>query len=140
MKKNLFTLSIVMFLLIAFTDKTFAQRDAGGTSGGGSIPPQPCATSFARNNGDGTCNGQAEIRLYFMQAPLIAPTLLDVIYQGESLLTNPLPIEGNINDLSTKGYISYCLPVSNIPPAVKLTVVFKYEGTGQENCALEGTN
>ena len=138
MKKQIFTLSIVTFLLILSSNKIFAQRDAGGSAGG--TPPQPCPTQFTRNNGDGTCGGQAQIRLYFTTPPLFAPTLENILFNGEPLLTNGYPITGNIADLATKGYISYCLPMSNIPPAIKLTTIWRYDGTGQDDCVLSGTN
>ena len=137
MKKHV-TFAIITFLLVS--TGAMAQRDAGGSSGGTPTPPQPCPTHFTRNNGDGTCGGNAQIRLYFTTAPTVAPTLENIFYNGESLLTNPMPIAGNLNDLATKGYISYCLPLSNIPPAIKLTVVFKYATTGQEDCVLSGNN
>jgi hypothetical protein len=139
MKKQIFTIGIVTLLLIFSSENTFAQRDAGGSSGGG-VTPQVCPTDFVRNNGDGTCGGNAQIRLFFNQAPEFAPELISIIYNGENLLTNPMPVSGNIADLATKGYIGYCLPLANIPPAVKLTVVFRYAGTGQEDCVLTGTN
>lgn len=131
---------LAIFLLTGFfSNNLFAQRDAGGSSdGSGAI--QPCATSFVRNNGNGTCDGQAQIRLYFTQAPIYAPTLENIIYNGEPLLTNGMPITGNISDLATLGYVSYCLPTSNIPAAVKLTLVLKYNSSAQEDCILSGTN
>ena len=125
---------------IFLTNKTFAQRDAGGSSSGGGVPPQPCPTSFTRNNGDGTCGGEAQIRLYFTQAPTYAPTLENIYYNGQPLITNIMPIEGDVADLATKGYISYCLPTANIPPAIKLTVVFRYTQSTQDDCSLDGTN
>ena len=139
MKKQI---SICLIIIAAlFSDKTFAQRGAGGSSDGtGGLPPQPCPTSFSRNNGDGTCDGQAQIRLYFSQVPDYAPTLENILYNGAPLLTNGFPITGDIADLATKGYISYCLPTSNIPPAIKLTVVFRYTNSVQDDCTLSGNN
>ena len=136
MKKILFT---IFLLTCFFSNNIFAQRDAGGSSDGlGGV--QPCATSFVRNNGNGSCDGQAQIRLFFSQAPLYAPTLESILYNGEPLLTNGLPVSGNINDLATLGYISYCLPTSNIPPAIKLTLVLKYNHSTQDDCVLSGNN
>lgn len=140
MKKQILTICLMILGTIIFSSSSFAQRDAGGSSDGNTTPPQPCPTAFARNNGNGTCGGQAQIRLYFTQAPLVAPTLENILYQGEPLLTNAYPISGNVADLATQGYISYCLPTSNIPPAIKLTVIYKYASSGQEDCMLSGTN
>ncbi len=141
MKKQFFTFCIIAVSALTFSNKTFSQtRDAGGSGDGTSTPPQPCPTAFARNNGDGTCGGAAQIRLFFNVAPAFAPTLENIFYDGVSLLTNATPISGDIADLASKGYISYCLPTSNIPPAVKLTVIFKYPNSTQEECVLHGSN
>lgn len=139
MKKPI-TFTLVILFSFIFCGKTYAQRDAGGSADGNIDVPQPCPTAFSRNNGDGTCGGAAQIRLYFTEAPVFAPTLENILYNGDPLLTNGYPITGNVADLATKGYISYCLPTSNIPPAIKLTVIFKYANTGQEDCVLTGTN
>ena len=139
MKKNIFTLCLIISSLL-FSDKIFAQRDTGGSSDGSGAPPQPCPVSFVRNNGDGTCGGQAQIRLYFSQVPSYAPTLENILYNGEPLLTNGYPIYGNVADIATKGYISYCIPTSNIPAAIKLTVIFRYRNSVQDDCVLTGTN
>ena len=117
-QKKSFAILILLFCSFIFSYTTKAQRGAGG-SADGLTPPQPCAVNFTRNNGDGACAGQAQIRLYFSQAPIYAPTLENILYNGEPLLTNAFPIEGKISDLATLGYISYCLPTSNIPPAIK---------------------
>lgn len=140
MKKLTLSFGLVFLTILIFPGQIFAQRDAGGSADGTTAAPQPCPTAFARNNGDGTCGGQSEIRLYFTQAPVYAPTLENIYYNGESLLTNGFPVNGNIADLAVKGYISYCLATTNIPPAIKLTVVFRYINSTQENCVLEGNN
>lgn len=141
MKKQIITFCIIAVSALIFSNKSFSQtRDAGGSGDGTSTPPQPCPTTFTRNNGDGTCSGSAQIRLYFNQAPSFAPVVQDILYNGSSLLTNPTPVTGEFADLATKGYISYCLSTSNIPPAVKLTVILKYPNSTQEECILSGNN
>ncbi len=142
MKKQILSLCIVMACALTFSNTTFAQsaRDAGGSSDGSGLPPQPCPTAFTRNNGDGACGGAAQIRLYFSQAPSYAPTLQNILYNGQPLFTNMSPITGNIADLATKGYISYCIPTSNIPPAIKLEVILKYTNSTQDYCVLSGSN
>ena len=138
MKKIVFTLFILFVFNI--TNKTFAQvRDGGGSaSGDGYIAPQPCPTAFTRNNGDGTCGGDAQIRLYYTTPPTVAPILQNILYNGAPLYTNNYPITGNLTDYASKGYVSFCLPTSNIPPAIKLTLIINYPG-GQE-CNIAGTN
>ena len=132
-------LNILMLLsgICIFSGTAFAQRDAGG-SADGLTPPQPCPTSFTRNNGDGTCSGEAQIRLFYSTPPTIAPTLQTILYNGEPLLNNS-PIVGNLADYSTNGYVSFCLPTNNIPPAIKLTLVIYYVNTTQQECTISGT-
>ena len=120
-----------------FSGTAFAQRDAGG-SADGLTPPQPCPTSFVRNNGDGTCGGQSQIRLYYTTPPTIAPTLQTILYNGESIL-NSGPITGDLANYSTNGYVTFCLPANNIPPAIKLTLVIYYINATQQECTISGT-
>ena len=150
MKRKLLTLAIFIFTICISSTNTFAQTapgDSGGGSGGGTIDgggtttttPQPTGTEFFRNNGDGTCNGMAQIRLYYATAPTIAPTLDNIIYNGAPLIANFVPTGSILADLTTKGYFSFCLPTSNSPPAIKLTVQYHYGGTTQ-SAELSGTN
>ena len=137
-KRKSFVLSVLFFL--SFSTGAWAQRDAGGSNdGSGGVPVQPCPSHFTRNNGDGTCNGAAQIRLFYTTPPAVAPVLVDILYQGESLLTNGLPVTGNLADYATKGYIGVCLPTNNIPPAIKLTLVLFYPGSTQPECIISGT-
>lgn len=136
--KKILTSVIVLLSLSFFSTKTFSQiRDGGGSADGGA-PTQPCPVHFTRNNGDGTCGGEAQIRLYYTTAPTVAPILQSIIYQDNPLYTNALPITGNISDYATKGYVSFCLPTSNIPPAIKLTLVINYPNSSQQ-CTISGT-
>lgn len=131
MKKNLTIFAAIIFTCCLFTTKTFAQRDAGGSSSGNTIP-EPCPTNFKRNNGDGTCGGSAQIRLSFSQSPSYAPTLVGLWYDDGTPITNIfLPVPGDISDLSAKGYISYCLMGGNIPPAKKIVAQFYFPHTNQ---------
>lgn len=147
MKKNLLAFALLLSISI-FSSKTFAQTVPGGDSGGGgtidgggttSTTPQPTGIDFYRNNGDGTCNGEAQIRLYYSTAPTIAPTLDNIIYNDQPLIANFVPVTSILGDLTTKGYFSFCLPVSNVPPAIKLTIQYHYDGTSQ-TAELSGTN
>ena len=148
MKKNLLRFSVLLLSICFFSAKTIAQTTPGGDSGGGgtidgggttTTTPQPLGVEFFRNNGDGTCNGQAQIRLYYTTAPTIAPTLDNIIYNGSPLIANFVPTGSVLADLTTKRYLSFCLPTSNIPPAIKLTIYYHYNGTSQ-SADLSGTN
>ena len=134
-KKILSTIVIVLSISL-FSSESFAQRIAGGSSGGNAA--QPCPTSFTRNNGDGTCGGEAQIRLYYDIPPTVAPTLENILYQGNPLFTNGMPIVGDMTEYATTGYVSFCLPTSNIPPAVKLTLNINYQGSTQADCVIAG--
>ncbi|MDQ6757984.1 MAG: hypothetical protein M3004_13740, partial [Bacteroidota bacterium] len=131
-----------------FSAKSFAQATPGGSADGGttvdgggttSTTPQPLGVQFMRNNGDGTCGGNAQIRLYYNTAPTIAPTLDNIIYNGAPLIANFVPKGSILSDLTTKGYFSFCLPTSNIPPAIKLTIQYHYQSTPQ-SAELSGNN
>lgn len=150
MKKQLLTLAVILSLSI-FSTTTFGQDDTGGSAGGGGTPPdlsggtgtiptQPTGVHFTRNNGDGTCGGVAQIRMYYTVAPTVQPELTQVYYQGQPLYSNFSPVKGNIADFATKGYVSYCLSTSNIPPAIKLTLTYKPGGTNQPLTQISGTD
>lgn len=149
MKKKI--LSFVAFAAITlFTSNAFAQDTPGGESGGGGTPPpdgsattipaQPAAAHFTRNNGDGTCGDKAQIRMYYTVAPTVAPVLTQIYYEGQPLFSNFVPVNGNITDFASKGYVSFCLTTTNIPPAIKLTLHYNPGGTGQEAKQISGTD
>ena len=131
MKPKLLAVCIVILISTFISNKTFAQRDAGGSSSGSPIP-EPCPTGLKRNNGDGTCGGSGQIRLSFGQSPTYAPTLIHLWYDDGTPVTNIiLPVDGDITDLASKGYISYCLQGGNIPPSKKIVAQFYYPNTNQ---------
>ena len=146
MKKKLLSLTVIVMSLFLVSTSSMAQT-APGDSGGGippdgsgtSIPAQPLGYHFTRNNGDGTCGGEAQIRLYYTTAPTVAPVLTQIYYQGAPLYTNLMPVTGNLSTYATKGYVSFCLPTSNIPPAIKLTLTYNPGGTGQAADEISGT-
>jgi hypothetical protein len=127
---------MLLFMCVLSTT-AFAQRDAGGSSGG--VPPQPCPDHFTRNNGDGTCGGEAQIRAYYTTLPTVAPVLQSILYNGAPLYDN-VPVVGDMSNYATTGYVSFCLPTSNIPPAIKLTLIINYTGSTQPDCVIEGTD
>ena len=149
MKKKLFSLAVIVLSICLFSAKTFAQPapgddGSGGTppDGGGTgttIPAQPLGYHFTRNNGDGTCGGEAQIRMYYTTAPTVAPQLTQIYYNGAPLYTNFLPVTGDIAGYASKGYVSFCLSTANIPPAIKLTLTYTPGGTGQAADEISGT-
>ena len=148
MKKTLLSLTVVLFMTF-FSTNVFAQPAPGDDGSGGvlppdlggtpSVPPQPLAYHFTRNNGDGTCGGEAQIRMYYTTAPTVAPVLTQIYYQGAPLYTNFLPVSGDIAGYATKGYVSFCLSTANIPPAIKLALTYTPGGTGQAADQISGT-
>ncbi len=125
-----------MLSITVFSTTTYAQRSAGGSSDG-SCTPQPTPVSFKRNNGEGTCGNNAEIRLKFNQSPTEGPVLIGLMYDdGTPVLNTVLPVTGNSSELDHKGYISYCLLGGNISPAKKLIAIFHYPGGCQDDTIL----
>ena len=142
----------VTFLVLSFliiSNITFAQEDSGGySSGGGGTPPdgsgttvtpQPLPFHFTRNNGDGTCGGQAQIRMYYSTAPTTIPVLSQIYYNGEPLFSNFTPVNGDVSTYASTGYVSFCLSQSNIPPAIKLTLTYTASSI-QQNQTISGTD
>lgn len=151
MKKRLLTFSILALSFCIASTNTYAQGDTGGAAGsGGTIegggttvaasPTQPLGIHFTRNNGDGTCGERAQIRLYYNVAPTVAPVLTQIYYNDQPLYTNLLPVTGNIADFASKGYVSFCLPTANIPPAIKLTLTYNPGGSSQPAATISGTD
>lgn len=147
MKKRLLTFAILIIAL-SITSTGFAQGDTGGSAGGGTggtsgggttVAAQPLGIHFTRNNGDGTCGGQAQIRMYYTTAPTVAPVLTQIDYNGSPLYANFAPVTGDISNYATQGYVSFCLNTSNIPPAIKLILTYTPGGTGQLADQISGT-
>ncbi|HUS03174.1 MAG TPA: hypothetical protein VMY77_15655 [Chitinophagaceae bacterium] len=146
MKKRLLTFA-VLIISLTITSTSFAQDDTGGSAGGGTggtsgggttVVAQPTAIHFTRNNGDGTCGMQAQIRMYYTTAPTAAPVLTQIWYNGAPLYSNFTPVTGDISNYATKGYVSFCLPTSNIPPAIKLTL--DYSPSATQTATISGTD
>ncbi|HUS03175.1 MAG TPA: hypothetical protein VMY77_15660 [Chitinophagaceae bacterium] len=148
MKQKLMAGLIVLSFLV-ISNITFAQEDSGGYAGGGggtppegsgtTVTPQPTPFHFTRNNGDGTCGGQAQIRMYYTTAPTTAPVLTQIYYNGGPLFTNFSPVTGDLSTYATTGYVSFCLQQSNIPPAIKLTLTYNASSI-QQNLSITGTD
>ena len=143
-------MAVIVLCLSIFSTTTFAQAPPGGAADGSGVPPtdaspgsgiavQPTGIHFFRNNGDGTCGMQAQIRLYYTTAPTAQPMLTQIYYDGVPFYSNFTPIPGNITDFASKGYVSFCLPTSNIPPAIKLTLTYNASST-QQGIIISGTD
>ncbi len=103
MKKK-FTISVA---LIFITVMSFAQ----------------CPDYFKRNNGQGTCGSEAEIRMYFAVCPAIAPVMDSIHANGVKVnVTIGAP---DASKCASKGYISYCFS-GDLPPANSLVVFFDF--------------
>jgi hypothetical protein len=151
MKKRLLTFAILALSFCITSTNIYAQDDSGGAAGSGTTivgggttvagsTTQPSGIYFTRNNGDGTCGERAQIRLYYTVAPTVAPVLTQIYYDGQPLYTNLLPVTGNIADFASKGYVSFCLPTANIPPAIKLTLTYNPGGSSQPSASISGTD
>jgi hypothetical protein len=152
MKKVLHTFSLLFISLCMFSVSSFAQDVPGGSGDGsgdgsgtpdggstGSTVAQPLGVHFTRNNGDGTCGGMAQIRLFYATAPTTAPVLTQIYYNDAPLYSNFTAVTGNISNYATTGYVSFCLSTSNIPPAIKLTLTYTASAT-QTGASISGTD
>ena len=143
MKKQLLFLIVALISLISFSCKknllgtTSYIRGGGGSTGG--IILMPMATGFKRNNGNGTCGGNAQIRVTFDTIPGYTPTL-EAVYQPSGNVLGPAltGITFGVGDMTISSkYISYCIygtgcsSCGNIPPANSIVLQFYYPTTGQ---------
>lgn len=126
MKKQLLTVT-VLILSLCISSTTFAQGDTGGSAGATLVETttQPTGYHFTRNNGDGTLLVQAQIKLYYTSAPTVPPVLTEIYYQGLPLFANFAPVTADITSFASTGYVTFNIPTSNIPPAIKLTLSYR---------------
>lgn len=126
MKKKL-PIIAVLILSLFISSTSFAQGDTGGSAGAtlAETTPQPAGYHFTRNNGDGTLLAQAQIKLYYTSAPTIAPVLTEIYYQGLPLFADFAPVTADMTNFASTGYVTFNIPTSNIPPAIKLTLSYQ---------------
>ena len=132
MKKRFFPIAVFVLFISLFSSNTFAQPvpgDSGDGGPNGEVPSQPSPVSFKRNNGNGTCGSEAQIRVAFNLLPDYLPAIEEIKYEGRTI---PV-VFGDIDasQLAKKGYVSYCILSGNIPPAIKLAIKFHYLGSNQ---------
>lgn len=94
----------------------------------------PCPI-FKRNNGQGTCGGDAQIRVYWADCSDEAPILTAIYYEGKKLEGNTYGTPDQ-EECRKKGYTSYCIYGNNIPPAKKLTLHFTYSDGAKTVCEV----
>lgn len=95
---------------------------------------QHCPDYFKRNNGNGTCGSEAEIRMYFSTCPGSAP-IIDSIH-ANGVKANVTVAAPDNSKCANKGYISYCVS-GDLPPASSLIVFFNFgELTGADSCIV----
>ena len=118
--KKFFTLTTAILLLV--------------TTGFTQTQNTECPTIFdiKRNNGgnmpqgQGTCGGDAQIRLYVRSCPTNAPRLDSIYYEGKKITGITFGAADVANCDKPNSYLSYCVFGNNIPPAKKLTFFFTY--------------
>ena len=149
MKNQLLLLSIALLSIVSFSCKknlVYADytRGGGGSSTGGA-PLEPSPTGFKRNNGNGTCNGAAQIRVLFANTkPSYAPTLINIFqpvngYLGSALSGYTFDAADIAHMTDNNPYSSFCIHSStstaasagNIPPANTLVLEFYYPLSNQ---------
>lgn len=80
-----------------------------------------CPDYFMRNNGNGTCGSQSEIRMYFATCPVTPPGIDSIYVDGSKV--NVIAGAPDDKKCASKGYISYCIS-GDLPPANSLQVYF----------------
>lgn len=83
-----------------------------------------CPYTFKRNNGNGTCGKESEIRMSFSTCPT-TPPIIDSIY-ANGVNTNVSFSLPDASQCATKGYISYCFD-GDLPTASTLQVFFDFD-------------
>lgn len=85
-----------------------------------------CPTYFKRNNGNGTCGAEAEIRMYFPSCPVIVPKIDSIYTNGVKANIQIYPPDAS--KCSSKGYISYCFG-GDLPGVEAIQVFFDFDVT-----------
>ena len=84
-----------------------------------------CATSFKRNNGNGTCNAAGQLRITFPGGCPAEVPFIDSIYV-EGTKYNVTFAAPDVSTCSgTSGYIGYCVTSGNMPPVDVLKIFFR---------------
>jgi hypothetical protein len=140
MKKKLHSIAAFILFTCILSASAVAQEVPGGAADAtATTSVQPLGVHFTRNNGDGTGLIQAQIKLYYTAAPAIAPVLTQITYQGLPLFVNFAAVTADISNYANTGYVTFNIPASNIPPAIKLTLTYR-TGYGDQQATISGTD
>jgi hypothetical protein len=96
-----------------------------------------CPSYFTRNNGNGTCGAEAQIKMYFPSCPVTAPKI-DSIYVG-GVKANITVFPPDTSKCSVQGYVSYCFS-GNLPPVSSIKVFFDFDVTDTITTACDVSN
>jgi hypothetical protein len=87
-----------------------------------------CPTYFKRNNGNGTCGMESEIKMYFATCPDIFAQIDSIYVSGAKANLTIASPDGS--KCGSKGYVSYCFN-GNLPPAAGINVFFTFSTPGK---------
>ena len=132
--KGMMLLFILLGLFISKTSLAW-EADKYPLTGANTKVNHPCPFKFKRNNGQGTCGGDGQIRVYWNTCGE-APRLDSIYYQGAKITGRTYGAPDQ-DECSKKGYTSYCIYGGNIPPAKKLTLYFTYRDGTRTVCELD---
>jgi len=82
-----------------------------------------CPSYFTRNNGNGTCGAEAQIKMYFPSCPVTAPSIDSVYLNGQK--ANIAFFAPDDSKCANQGYVSYCFS-GDLPPASSIKVYFNF--------------
>ncbi|HMO61101.1 MAG TPA: hypothetical protein PKC39_01905 [Ferruginibacter sp.] len=101
---------------------------------------QICASSFKRNNGNGTCGSEGQLRLTFPGGcPNTAPIIDSVYTNGSnSNVVFAAPDVSKCN--GNNGYVSYCVVSGNMPPANVWKIYFRMPNGNTYDCIVADGN
>ena len=87
-----------------------------------------CASNFRVNNGNGTCGGAGQLKLFFANGCPANTPFIDSVYTNgvKNNVTFSAPDISNCG--GNNGYISYCIMSGNVPPANVWTIYFHNNG------------
>lgn len=130
MKKKLFLIVVAVLCISAYSSTIFAQAIPGGSDNGEGFT-ETSPVSLKRNNGNGTCGGEAEFRVAFSTLPDDLPIIAQI--RSDTRDIKGIVIDNiDASPFAQKGYVSYCISSADILPAVKLTIRFHYQRSNRD--------
>jgi hypothetical protein len=98
-----------------------------------------CATSFKRNNGNGTCGLQGELRLTFPGGCPANVPYIDSVYINNDKTNVAFSAPDNSKCNGANAYISYCVVSGNMPPANIWKIFFRNPDGSSYTCDVSST-